>query len=157
MHGGHCAQLQAALVDPEPVFDVVPLGDRGFASDGLGATNDSVLLFTDLEGSGIHMAEQGPWYNTSLTTVVSDSEAMVWPDTLGFDHQGNVLFTSNHLYLYVEGKLNTTGINFRIYSISGLDAFSYLANIYPPSSDTLLQGRPTPAAASADSGKIVIV
>jgi len=118
-------QLRAALADnnPNAHIGVIDLGDRGFASDGLGYSNESTLYLTSLEGSGIMTH-----YND---TLVQNSVAMVWPDTIGWDHAGSLLFTSNKLYKYMEGKLDPSTSNFHIYSVD-VGADSYLAGILPP-------------------------
>ncbi|KNC48229.1 major royal jelly protein [Thecamonas trahens ATCC 50062] len=109
---------------------VVPLGDRGFASDGLGFSNVSALFLTSLEGSGIFSAVSP---GAPITKLWADAKASVWPDTIGWDHTGNIVWTSNQLYKYMEGVLDYSEINFRIYrAMVGMD--SYLAGIFPPSS-----------------------
>ncbi|KAH3756811.1 hypothetical protein Pelo_11399 [Pelomyxa schiedti] len=101
---------------------VVYIGDKLSASDGLAFDDTGTLYLSSLEGSGINT------WNGDVLSLVSDSSSMVWPDTLAFDHKGNMLFVSNQLHLFVQGLLDFSegSINFRIWSFyTGTD--SYLA------------------------------
>jgi len=85
------------------------------------------------------------WSNTISLLTKNDSE-MIWPDQIGFDHKGNLLFVTNKMHQWVQNMLSWTNesINFRIWSLpigggsyldpipeepsffSGLDLTSYI-------------------------------
>jgi len=39
----------------------------------------------------------------TATLVTQNKPLMTWPDTLGFDHKGNLVLVTNHLYKFVQG------------------------------------------------------
>eukprot|EP01105_Mastigella_eilhardi_P025454 TRINITY_DN6926_c0_g1_i2.p1 TRINITY_DN6926_c0_g1~~TRINITY_DN6926_c0_g1_i2.p1 ORF type:complete len:401 (+),score=119.00 TRINITY_DN6926_c0_g1_i2:116-1318(+) len=92
-------------------------GSRDYASDGLAFDNKGTLLLTSLEHSGVFT-----WWGDALAT---DAASMVWPDTIGFDHAGNLLFVSNQLHLWNQQLLPWDGtVNFRLWSVyTGTDSY----------------------------------
>jgi len=97
-----------------------------YASDGLTFDNKGKLYTSALELNGINIIFQ----NKTIIPLVANASDMVWPDTMGWDHEGNLLFVSNQLFKFQEGILNFNETNFRIWSVY-VDADSYLAASAP--------------------------
>jgi len=95
-------------------------------SDGLAIDSAGNLFATSLEGSGIHGLQGGE----VIQVLATNSTSMQWPDTIGFDHEGSLVFVSNQLQNFVQDELSfgdPSEMNFRIWSIyTGTD--SYLDN-----------------------------
>eukprot|EP01113_Clastostelium_recurvatum_P009778 TRINITY_DN14756_c0_g1_i2.p1 TRINITY_DN14756_c0_g1~~TRINITY_DN14756_c0_g1_i2.p1 ORF type:complete len:421 (-),score=56.89 TRINITY_DN14756_c0_g1_i2:104-1366(-) len=102
--------------------DVIRVYDKGCASDGLAYANNGVLYITSISNSSIIAIDLS---NGNSSVVVHDSALMVWPDTIGFDHKGSIMFVSNQLYKFVEGVLDFSQTNFRIWKV-WIGANSYL-------------------------------
>jgi len=65
--------------------------------------------------SGIHLL-QGEVFQV----LTMNSTSMQWPDTMGFNHNGSLVFVSNQLQNFVQDELSFDDpgiINFRIWSI----------------------------------------
>jgi sugar lactone lactonase YvrE len=110
------------------------IGTKGY-SDGMACTNDGRLIFGNCLESAIYS-----WnISTPLSTAVqlaSNPETMQWPDTFGFDGQGNILWVANALQTYVFGGMDfsgASGANFRIWS-TAIGANSYLSGNPQPAS-----------------------
>jgi len=85
------------------VTEITP--DRGSASDGLACDYNNNLYLTSLEGNGIiRMTIDGD--NYSFDQLTQNASAMRWPDTLGFDHSGNIVYLTNSLYLFVSNGID---------------------------------------------------
>jgi len=82
--------------------------DRGSASDGLACDNENQLYLSSLEGNGILHMKLKKKSEPEFEVVAQDASAMRWPDTLGFDHEGNIVFLTNSLYLFVAKTINWT-------------------------------------------------
>lgn len=85
--------------------------------------------------------------------VVSNSETMQWLDTFAFDGEGNLLFVSNKLQLFLFGGMDFEGsdANFRVSTcccILFLDFFLDGAKIWqvPVGANSYLTGKPRPAS-----------
>jgi len=103
---------------------VVHVFSRRTASDGLAIASDGKLYLTGLEIDGLEMAPS-PLDSTELTTFVTDRRTMIWPDTIGFDHNGWLLFVSNRLQQFTQGFMVWNDVNFRILRVF-INAGSYL-------------------------------
>jgi len=102
---------------------------KGSASDGLAFSNQSpnTLYMTMIEKNSISYWQPNDPGN--VQTIAFNNTDMVWPDTIGFDHKGNLVFTTNRLYKYVLGTLNWKDINYRIWSINiNADSYSFPPN-----------------------------
>jgi len=97
--------------------------DKGDASDGLACSNegDKVLYMTSLQSNAIVRI----LVNQSTEIIAQDSVGMVWPDTLGFDHNGSLVYVTNRLYHFVQDQLDFNDFNFRIWKLF-IGANSYM-------------------------------
>lgn len=101
---------------------VVHFIDKGSASDGLAFSADGLLYMTALEKDGILVSDQ----SGNLKLFTSDNSSMIWPDTIGFDHQGWMVFVTNHLHHFWQDMMNfTVPDNFSIWR-TYVNADSYL-------------------------------
>jgi len=81
--------------------------DRGSASDGLACDFKNTLYLSSLENNGIlRMSMNGD--KPTFTPITQNATAMRWPDTLGFDHEGNLVYMTNSLYMFVAFSINWT-------------------------------------------------
>ena len=71
---------------------VTPLGNKGFASDGLEADADGCLFLTDYEKDAIRMRLPDGKYK-----VVVRQPAMVWPDSISIAPRNYLYYISNQL------------------------------------------------------------
>jgi len=81
---------------------VEPLGDRGFASDGLESDDKGRLYLTDYEHNAVLRRDAKGGYET----LVCDPRVL-WPDTLAVAADGYLYFTANQLHRqkqYHEGQ-----------------------------------------------------
>jgi len=87
-------------------------------SDGLACSNeDGVIYISSLE-KGAVLRYDGKKYDS-----ISD-KAMIWPDTFGFDHHGSIIFTTNSLHKFVDGRMDFSIENFYIWSVYiGADSY----------------------------------
>eukprot|EP01006_Ploeotia_vitrea_P011249 TRINITY_DN29952_c0_g1_i1.p1 TRINITY_DN29952_c0_g1~~TRINITY_DN29952_c0_g1_i1.p1 ORF type:complete len:240 (+),score=115.44 TRINITY_DN29952_c0_g1_i1:76-720(+) len=93
------------------------------ASDGLAIGHSGAMYVTMLESSGVSLYDYKTEYRAGesshaimdMTLLMHDSDRMHWPDTLGFDHKGSILFVSNKLNLFVSNDLDWSEYNFRIW------------------------------------------
>eukprot|EP01156_Anaeramoeba_ignava_P019694 Anaeramoba_ignava/a97695_25.p1 GENE.a97695_25~~a97695_25.p1 ORF type:complete len:221 (-),score=60.73 a97695_25:89-751(-) len=128
------------LNDNELVQHVVSMPKLS-ASDGLAFGNNSVLFVTGLETSSIYSYDNPIQNPSKFEILTSDTQSMLWPDTIGFDHQGNIVVVSNQLHKFLMNELvfNLTNpmdfINFRIWKIYA-DCDSYLFYSSPQPSST---------------------
>ncbi|MBC8101263.1 MAG: gluconolaconase [Cytophagales bacterium] len=74
------------------VATVKPLGDKGFASDGIEADASGRLFLTDYEHDALRMRLAGGGYQT-----IARSPAMIWPDSISIARDGYLYYTSNQL------------------------------------------------------------
>lgn len=106
----------------------VAAADKRSASDGMACSNevpDGVIYVTSLDDSSVRRLKLGP--NGSIVndmTLAVDTREMMWPDTLAFDHQGNLLFVSNGLHRFLMNEHDYSQINYRIWSVR-INAGSY--------------------------------
>jgi len=96
--------------------------NKNYASDGISFANNNALYTTSLEKSAIIEINLN---NGTVNVIAQDSVNMVWPDTIGFDHKGNLLFVTNKLYKFWQGLMDFTQTNFRIWKVY-IGAGSYL-------------------------------
>jgi len=115
--------------------------DRGSASDGLACDFNNTLYLSSLEGNGIlrmSMEDETPVFNQ----LTENASAMRWPDTLGFDHSGNIVYMANSLYLFVAHTINWTDpFNFCVWSYK-TNTGSYLDEPEEESSSSGSKGKP---------------
>lgn len=124
-----------SLASTELLAAVQLTANRTFSSDGLAMSNTSLLLLTSLQdGALVAVSNASAW---QPYTVFANETAAIWPDTIGFDHNGSVLLVTNNLpafFLQVQTFApNVT--NYFIWRIPighGID--SYNANVFAPSS-----------------------
>jgi len=101
------------------VVTVTP--DRGSASDGLSCDNKNNLYLTSLEGNGVlRMTPDGVFEQ-----LTQNPANMRWPDTVGYDHSGNIVYLTNSLYLFVAKTIDWSyPYNFCIWSYeTGTDSY----------------------------------
>ncbi|KAJ4452437.1 putative Major royal jelly protein [Paratrimastix pyriformis] len=129
--------LLSDMSTPEADLEAVTLVEqRSYASDGLTVANNGLLYLTSLRDSSVMVR-----YNDGHTMplVPSDPQRFQWPDTLGFDHQGNLLVVANRLNQYLcltnnktEGctQMDYTQRNFFVWSVGlgGADSYMHTAS-----------------------------
>jgi len=99
------------LADPETPEETLRkavvriTSDRGSASDGLACDNNNTLFLSALEKNGI-LRLQMEGNVPKFIELASNSSSMRWPDTLGFDHNGNIVYLTNSLYKFVAGTID---------------------------------------------------
>ena len=71
---------------------VQDLGDRGFASDGLGEDAQGRVYLTDYENNAIRRRGTDGSYE-----IIAQDPRMIWPDTIALGHDGYLYFTANQL------------------------------------------------------------
>jgi hypothetical protein len=80
-------------VDDSAVATTVQhLGDRGFASDGLGEDTQGRVYLTDYENNAIRRRGTDGNYE-----IIAQDPRMIWPDTMALGHDGYLYFTANQL------------------------------------------------------------
>eukprot|EP01102_Stenamoeba_stenopodia_P022935 TRINITY_DN9745_c0_g1_i1.p1 TRINITY_DN9745_c0_g1~~TRINITY_DN9745_c0_g1_i1.p1 ORF type:complete len:465 (-),score=78.77 TRINITY_DN9745_c0_g1_i1:52-1323(-) len=104
---------------------------KATASDGLSFDNRDTFYITSLEQSGILYTNIPQMGYQEIEVLYADSSESVWPDTIGFDHQGNLLYVSNQLYKYYQNELNFNDTNYRIWSVA-TGSCSYLDSVDCP-------------------------
>lgn len=95
--------------------------DKVTAADGMACSNEAdngIIYVTSLDDSSVRRLVIGS-HGLVLDDekVAQSSTAMMWPDTLAFDHKGNLLFVSNQLHRFLMNELNFAEPNFRIWSV----------------------------------------
>ena len=105
---------------------VVTLGSKP-PSDGMAFSDNGNLYFGNLSGNSVVVWQPGTPLSSQRVLVQDDVEIQ-WVDTFAFDGQGNLIFTSNRLQLFIFDKMNFTGpsANFRIIS-TPINGNAYLA------------------------------
>ena len=79
--------------DADVAATVKDLGDRGYASDGLGIDPNGRLLLSDYEHNAIHVRDAG---GENDQVLVRDPR-IIWPDSLAVGSDGFLYFTANQL------------------------------------------------------------
>jgi len=110
---------------------VTNVGNKGSASDGLACANNGLLYLSMLEENAIAAFDD---VKKTISVVVKNDSAMVWPARIGFDHRGNLLFVTNKMHWFVQNMIvwSNVSANFRIWSVD-IGAGSYLDPIVDPS------------------------
>jgi len=83
---------RAASRDSAVAATVQDLGDRGFASDGLGEDAQGRVYLTDYENNAIRRRGTDGSYE-----IIAQDPRMIWPDTIALGHDGYLYFTANQL------------------------------------------------------------
>ena len=114
--------------------NIVHLGYKGSASDGLSYTSDNQLLITAIEHSAIYSQPHMSlnvlnFYYKKFVTLLNNTHTMMWPDTIGFNGK-EMVFVSNQLFHFVAGQINFLyplfgNYNFRIWGLD-LGTTSYI-------------------------------
>ena len=98
-------------------------------SDGLAMTNASALFYGNNQACGLNAWETAsPPTPENQPLVLQNSSLFNWVDTLAFDGQGSLLFTTNRLAFFFDGQMDfsgRSGANFRIWSWF-LNVYSYM-------------------------------
>ncbi|WP_416413474.1 L-dopachrome tautomerase-related protein [Pantoea sp. App145] len=85
-------------------------------TDGITADRQGNLYLTALMLNGLMKRD----VKTGKVTPLVTSDAIAWPDTIGWGPHGDLYFVSNHLNSWVGGEMNFTHPpvpNFRIYKV----------------------------------------
>eukprot|EP01114_Cavostelium_apophysatum_P020909 TRINITY_DN7145_c0_g1_i2.p1 TRINITY_DN7145_c0_g1~~TRINITY_DN7145_c0_g1_i2.p1 ORF type:complete len:355 (-),score=58.57 TRINITY_DN7145_c0_g1_i2:14-1078(-) len=114
----------ATMPEAELEEQVNWVGFKLSASDGLACSNaeNTTLYMTAIEMDAILVSQ--PFYS-NITVLTNNTQEMMWPDTIGFDHEGWLLFVSNQLQRFTMDEMNFDEVNFRIWRVF-IDAGSYL-------------------------------
>jgi len=112
-----------SIPEEELELAVTVVMNKETTSDGLACSDegDQYVYATGLEVDGLVLLK----VNSSVDVIVNDTVAMQWPDTIGFDHHGSIVFVSNKLQLFWQGVMDFTDENFRIWKVY-IGANSYL-------------------------------
>jgi len=117
-------------ISQESIDDsVVWIGPKKSAFGGLAFSNEQnfTLYQAAIELNGILKSLPfDPLYYDQI--LAYDDLEMVWPDCLGFDHRGSILFTSNKLYKFIQDQLDFNQTNYRIWSVF-INAGSYMDSL----------------------------
>jgi sugar lactone lactonase YvrE len=119
--------LDPASTQADAQNAVSNLGNKISASDGLAMDSNGVLYMSMIEDNAVGRFDRT---THSVTTLVSDVQTMVWPDTFGFDHKGSIVFVTNRLNSFLDRTLvytNESVYNFHIWSLylgAGVGAYT---------------------------------
>ena len=146
---------------------ITNLGYKLSASDGLASSYSGSLFLTAIENNGIYL--QYPYPKSPLdfdyhqfTTIVENTEEMMWPDTIGFDDTDqSLVFVSNQLHHFVGGTMNFLNpkyglYNFRIWKVM-VDDRSYVHGCGYGSGSDRSSGFPGWAIAVVVVGSVIIL
>ena len=146
---------------------VTDLGYKLSASDGLAASYEGNLYLTAIENNAVYRlspytSDPSVFNYHDFTTLVSDPDLMMWPDTLGFDDSDHSLvFVSNQLHHFVGDTMDFLDpiygeYNFRIWKVMVEDR-SYVHGCGEGSSVNSGSGFPSWAIAVIVVGSVIIV
>ncbi|XP_031623400.1 protein yellow-like [Contarinia nasturtii] len=111
-------QNETRALSAESYFDYSLVGDRGLNGQSTSEFFDEktkVLVYTQVNKDGIGCwNSQKPYTPDNQGILDSDSDALVFPNDLKIDRNGNVWVLSDRLPIFIYKKLNPNEYNYRI-------------------------------------------
>lgn len=109
---------ETRALSSESYFDYMVVGDRGPNGQSTAEFFDeksNVLIYTQVNKDGIACWKVTKPYSPETQGIIdSDSDALVFPNDLKIDRNGNVWVLSDRLPQFIYKKLNPTEFNYRI-------------------------------------------
>lgn len=106
------------MTSPSAYYDFQLLGDRGVNGQATAEffdENSKVLFYTQVNKDGVGCWNTEKPYNQENQGLVdSDSDALVFPNDLKADNDGNLWVLSDRMPVFLYKKLDPTEYNYRI-------------------------------------------
>lgn len=111
-------QNETRAVSSESYYEYSLVGDRGLNGQSSAEFLDeatNVLFYTQVNKDGIGCWNAKKSYNPDTQGLVdTDSDALVFPNDLKVDAEGNLWVLSDRMPVFLFGKLNPEEFNYRI-------------------------------------------
>ncbi|XP_057323338.1 protein yellow-like [Microplitis mediator] len=104
------------------------IGRKSSQTDGMMMSATGVLYFGLLADDAVAMwdTKNQPSFVTGQRIISRDHVQMQWPDTFGFDEEGNLWCVTNSLQNFINNKVDPTVANYRVIRIStGTKSYQY--------------------------------